>query len=189
MLNNYLLVASWGEACAALDSRRQLPTRWVTLFSKTALPTLTSTTPHGLLPSSPFSASLAMIVAWWRWQTRVRYIVHGRLFVTKRWKTPTLATPTHAPHQHPHTHTCKADLKKSNPTHRASHATLSPTQQRRPGACPALINVPDVNHRRREQGGMGGNHVSRGRCLGWGCGWGEARRNRLFLSNAKSRYT
>ena len=39
MLNNYLLVASWGEACAALDSRRQLPTRWVMLFSKTALPT------------------------------------------------------------------------------------------------------------------------------------------------------
>ncbi len=63
MLNNYLLVASWGEACAALDSRRELPTRWVTLFSKTAL---TSPTPHGLLPSSPFSASLAMIVAWWR---------------------------------------------------------------------------------------------------------------------------
>ena len=39
MLNNYLLVASWGEACAALDSHQQLPTRWVTLFSKTALPT------------------------------------------------------------------------------------------------------------------------------------------------------
>ena len=56
MLNNYLLVASWGEACAALDSRREHPTRWVTLFSKTALPTpnLHHTPPPWPLAIKPF---------------------------------------------------------------------------------------------------------------------------------------